>query len=263
MSSKSMVVGSIALLGFVVAGNGAAPVTTKYRIEVKAEQTVDLSAAGQGTQTTATTFAGVVRVTLTDTAGGKTLHAVIDDATFDAGPMLAITKATTDSAKGAWIHGLVDPRGKITGLKTSLDSNVVVAQLKTSMISFYPRVKPGFKAGDAWTDTTDVETKNQGANMKTRVVTNYVASPASESGAAMKLAAAFSSSVAGTMENPMAGSMDVEGTEAGTGTLLLAADGRYLGGTAHATGDMKIKTPMLPDPIPVKVVRTTTVTVVP
>ena len=71
------------------------------------------------------------------------------------------------------------------------------------------------------------------------------------------------STVVGTMENPMAGSMDVEGTEAGTGTLLLAADGRYLGGTASSKGDMKIKTAMLPDPIPVKVTRSTTISVVP
>ena len=263
MSSKSMVFGSAALVGLLAAAKAPAPVTTKYKIEVKSEQVVDLSAAGQGTQTSATSFASVVRVTLTDTTGGKTMHVVIDEASFDAGPMLAISKATADSAKGAWLHGLVDARGKITGLKSSADSNVVVAQVKSAMTTFFPRVKVGYKTGDAWTDTTDVDTKNQGATLKTRVVTNYTASPASDNGAATKLAAAFSSSIVGTMENPMAGSMDVEGTEAGTGTLLLAADGRYLGGSANSTGNMKIKTPMLPDPIPVKVTRATTIVVVP
>lgn len=265
MSSRWMVVPVVSAGLFFVANT--APVTTKYKIEIKAESVVDLSAMGAGEQRGNQGVTAFVAVTLSDTTGGKIMHVVIDSVKMDGGPM-PVAPAMLDSAKGAALHGFVDPRGKVSGLKnmkSALDSNMALAQVKGLMSTFYPRMKPGAKSGDSWTDTTDVETKNPSQTMKTRLVTNYVAG-AQETVAgtpAMKIEAAFSSTLSGTIENPMAGSMEMEGSETGNGSHYLGTDGRYLGGTSTANGKSLIKAAMAPDPIPVKTTRSMTVTVLP
>jgi hypothetical protein len=66
------------ILGSIAAVTPPAPSTTKYRIETKLEQIIDLSAMGQGSQTTAFDQHAIISVTLTDTAGGQVMHVVID-----------------------------------------------------------------------------------------------------------------------------------------------------------------------------------------
>ena len=112
----------------------AASKTTRYRIESKTQQEVDLTVAGGGKQTTNITQLAIVSITLTDTAGGKVLHAVIDSVTVDSpAPDIAAIAA---KAKGAWIHGLVDGWGRTTVVASSADSNDVVAQLKPTLSRF-------------------------------------------------------------------------------------------------------------------------------
>jgi hypothetical protein len=246
-------------------GRPAAPVTTKYRVDLKIDQAIDLSSAGQGEQKLTSTAWGAIQVTLTDTAGGRVLHTVIDSAGADLGPMMPIAPEAITGAKGAWIHGLVDAHGKVSNLKSSNDSNVVVVQIKGIMTTFFPRTPGTVKSGDHWTDTTDVENKDGAQNLKIRMVTNYTANgqEAVAGVNALKVATAFSSSTVGTVENPAAGAMDVEGSDSGTGWHLIAPDGRYLGGSSTGAGKTMVKSSMMPEPIPIHIVRSLTVTVVP
>jgi hypothetical protein len=80
---------------------------------------------------------------------------------------------------------------------------------------------------------------------------------------ATKISSRYTSTVTGTMENPMSGTMQVEGTGTGTGSYYIGPDGRYLGGTSTTNVDQKLKMAMAPAPIPVKTVQTLTVTLIP
>jgi hypothetical protein len=251
------------LLAFgAVMATPTAPITLRYRIESKTEQVVDLSAMGQGSQTNAFTQVAIISITLNDSASGKVMHAVVDSITTDA-PMPGLAEAA-QKAKGAWLHGFVDGWGRTKIVATSADSNDVVVQLKNSLARFFPIVKPGSKEGDAWVDTAKVDSKTAQQTMKTSTVTSYKRGAAGPRGgeSATRIEASSETKGAGTMENPMAGTMDVELNDAGTETFFVTADGRYLGGESKSEGKSLVRTPMAPDAIPVKISRTTMVSII-
>ncbi len=254
-----MTAGTLWLVG---APGGPAPSTTKYKLETKLETIVDLTAMGQGTQTQNVSQLALITVALADSAGGKTMHVVIDSLASDI-PLPGAAEAMA-KAKGGWIHGFLDTKGHATISKTSADTNDFVAELKATMTSFFPRLKPNAKAGDSWIDTTAADTKTSSRAVKSTTVTTYTAGGADTMNGekASRIDAAFTSTAAGTVENPMAGSMNLESTETGTGKYYFAADGRFLGGTAQALGKATVKSPMVPDPIPLKLTRTSSITLI-
>jgi len=242
----------------------SAPVTTKYRIETKNETTVDLSAFSQPPQQVNIGLVSWVAVTVSDTSGGRIVHIVVDSMRYDgAAPM--ISQSTADSAKGGVVHGLVDASGRVKNLTQQPASNAFLADVQGVVYSLFPRVKTGAKAGDSWSDTVEVTNATNGANLKSKFLINYTAGGREQIAgiAALKLSAASSASVTGTLENPQAGTMEVEGKINGTSTSLVGPDGRYLGGSSSSTSDQTLKSAMLPTPIPVKVLRTVQITVLP
>ena len=246
----------------VGAAYAPAPVTTTYRLETRMEQIVDMSALGQGEQRNSLVQVALIRVTLNDSAGGKTMHVVVDSiAIIGVG---APSTASLDSLRGAWVHAFLDAEGRMSHASTSNEASDALAQLKTTLHTLHPRVKPAFKAGDKWSDTTSVDSKSSSQAMKSQIVTAYTAG-GEETVAGMKarrLDVAFSSAGAGTVENPMAGTMELETKETGTGVQYVGADGRYLGGSSTGSGNAMVSSPMLPQPIPIKVDRKSTVTVI-
>ena len=249
------------LLGAMSSLNPRAPTPTRYRIDSKVEQIVDLSAMGQGNQTTSFTQLAVISVTLTDTAGGQIMHVVIDSLSSDA-PVPA--PEIMQKARGAWLHGTIDAwgRGKVT--VTSADSNEMVAQVKAMMGRFFPIVKPGAKQGDAWLDTAKVDTKTPSQSMKSMTVTAFThgGSATREGQPATRIDAASATSGAGTMENPMAGTMDVELHSTATAMYFVGSAGRFLGSESKSDGKSLVRTPMAPDPIPVTIKQTTMISVI-
>ncbi len=247
------------ILGSIAAARPAAPSTTKYRIMTKIEQVVDLSGMGQGNQTTSFDQQAIISVTLSDTVGGQIMHVVIDSLTSTA----PVPPEMVQKAQGAWLHGTVDTwgRGKVTA--TSADSNDMVSQLKGTMARFFPIVRPGAKAGDSWLDTATVDTKTPAQSMKSMTVTTYThgGSVTRDGQPAARIDAASSTTGAGTMENPMAGTMDVELKDNATSSFFVGSNGRFLGGETSSDGKSLIRTPMAPDPIPVTIKRTTTISV--
>ena len=240
-----------------------APVTTRYRIETKNETTVDLSGFGAPSQQQNFTLISWIAVTVSDTAGGRTVHVVVDSMNYD-GTIAVLTQASADSAKGGSVHGFVDPNGRVKNL-TARPENLLLADVQGAVYSFFPRVKAGAKVGEAWSDTVEVTNTANGANLKSTFWINYTsAGQESIAGvAALKLAATSSANVSGTLDNPQMGSMEVEGRIKGTSTSAVGPDGRYLGGTSNSTSDQTLKTAMAPGPIPVKTIRTTTITLLP
>lgn len=239
-----------------------APNHQKYKIDMKVESVIDLSGVGQGEQKNNKTLTGFIVVTLADTAGGRTMHIVLDSLHID-GPGAAMMGSVIDSAKGISYHAFVDPNGKISGLKASR-GNLAAESFEVVLATFYPRTRPSMKKGEAWTDTLDTSASNSQRSTKTRTVTNYSAAGGESFGGvqANKIVAAFSSAISGTVETP-AGPAELEGTANGSGNYYLSPDGRYLGGNNTTAGNQTIKIAMAPAPIPVKTSIAVTVTTTP
>lgn len=264
MSVRPVACASFALGILLLPAPRNAAVTTRYRIETKNETTVDLSAFGQPPQHIVIGLVSWVAVTLSDTSGGRILHVVVDSMKYDGGaPMLS--QSTADSAKGGELHGFVDPNGRVKNLTQQPTANVFLADVEGVLHSFFPKVKVGAKAGEGWSDTVEVTNTTNGANLKSVFLINYTAGAQEQVAgmAALKLSAASTASVTGTLENPQAGTMDVAGKITGSSTSLVASNGRFLGGSSNSTSDQTLKSAMIPAPLPVKVIRSVTVTLLP
>lgn len=237
-----------------------APQTTHYKIETRSEQVVDLSAVGQGEQRTNFSLVNYLTITLNDTTGGRTVHAILDSVIKgDTNPMPP--QSTLDSARGRSWHALLDQDNKLSNV-TRGDSAAV--GLGGDLISsFFPRVKRGAKVGDSWTDTTENASNAEGQSLTTRTVTNYrVTGQENRGGArALKIEAAYSLSQTGEL-NQGGGPMGVDGTGTGTATYYVSENGKYLGGTSTTNSDLQITAAQLPEPIPVKVTSTATVSII-
>jgi hypothetical protein len=263
MLVRSALLASLSLAPISLPPMPRAASTTKYHFDLKTETTVDLSVVGAPTQITNLGLSAWVAMTLTDSAGGRVVHVVVDSLKVDT-TIPQITSATTDSAKGGVVHGFVDPSGHIKNVTATPAGNLILVAVQGVVNALFPRVKAGTKAGDHWVDTTEVSNAGEGNNTKVKLILNYSAD-GSENVAgipATKVSATSTSTVTGTMENPMAGTMEVEGNGTGTGTFYIGADARFLGGMLSSTIDQRLKVAMAPSPIPVKTVQSLTVTLI-
>lgn len=260
---SSLALTALALGSPLAPGASAATVTTRYKLEIKAETTIDLSAFGQGVQTQNANLIAWLVVTLSDSAGGKGVHVLVDSVTYSG--TAPVAPESLDSARRAVVRGFVDGSGRVKNLASTPDNSLIVGQVQGMINSFFPKIKAAAKAGESWTDTTEIKNAAGGNNTNVTLVTSYTAGAGETVAgvAALKVNASTKSTVTGTLENPMAGTMEVEGTGNGTGTLFIGSDGRFLGGSSTSNIDQKLTVSMAPTPIPVKTVQTVVVTVVP
>ena len=260
MSARPILLAAVTF-SFVAGWAAQAPRTTKYRIESKVEQVIDLSPVGQAEQRNNLEMVNFLTVTLNDTAGGQTVHAVLDSVTKPAANPVP-DQATLDSAKGRTWHALLSPDGKVTGVKR-VDSTSA-GQVSDLITNFFPRTKPGAKVGDTWTDTSETTSAQEGQKLTTRTVTNYsVTGTETRNGArALKIESAFSLSQTGEIEQG-GQALSVEGTGTGTATSFVTQDGRYLGGTSTTSAELQITAASIPAPIPVQIKNTVTVSILP
>lgn len=260
-----MLLGTIALLslGTGTPGAPAAPTTTRYKIELKSETTIDLSVLGAPVQVQTVNLAAWMMVHLADSAGGRSLFVKVDSMAFEG--TAPVTQESLDSVKGAEVRGFVNGSNKLSNLTANPSSSVLVGQIQGLMHQFFPRVKAGAKVGETWLDTTTVRDETGGNNTTTVVVTSYTAGGVeTQAGvAAVKLATKGALTVTGTLDSPATGSMELEGNGTSTGTVFVAPDGRLLGSTSSANHDQRVKLSMAPALIPVKTIQTMIVTRLP
>lgn len=259
---SSLAVAALALGSSMAPAAPAATVTTRYKLEVKAETTLDLSTFGQGVQTQTANLTAWLIVSLTDSAGGKGVLVLVDSVTYEG--TAPVATESIDSARKAVVRGFVDAAGKVKNLTATPNNSLIVGQVQGMINSFFPKIKSAAKSGESWMDTTEIKNAAGGNNTSVTLVTTYTAG-AGETVAgvpALKVSTATTSTVSGTLENPMAGTMEVEGTGSSTGTFFIGNDGRFLGGSSSSNIDQKLKISMSPAPIPVKTLQTVVVTVV-
>ena len=240
-----------------------APVTTRYKVEIKGETTIDLSVMGAPVQVQTANLSAWMLVRLSDSAGGKSLYLKVDSLTFDG--TAPVSRESLDSARGGEVRGFVNASNRVSNLSANPSGSTLLGQVQGMVHSFFPRVKAGVKPGDTWMDTTTVRDESGGNNLTNVVVTTYTAAgPATQGGVAtVKLDARSSSTVSGTMQSPQTGTMEVEGTTTTTGTLFVGPDGRFWGANYNSNHDQRVKLAMAPTLIPVKTVQTIVVTVLP
>ena len=259
-----MWLGTIALLAL---GTGtpavpAEPTTTRYKVEVKSETTIDLSVLGAPVQVQTVNLSAWMMIRLADSAGGRSLFVKVDSMLFDG--TAPLSRESVDSVKGAEVRGFVTASNRLSNLTATPSTSVLLGQIQGMMHNFFPRVRAGAKVGDSWIDTTTVRDETGGNNTTTVVVTNYTAGgvEAHAGVTAVKLGTKGTSTVTGTLESPTTGTMEVEGTGSSTGTVFVGPDGRLMGITSSINHDQRVKLAMAPALIPVKTVQTVIVTVI-
>ncbi len=253
MQARRLTLAALSSGVFIFAAH-AAPITSRYRIEQKSEQEVDPSALGQPKQTTRSGSKMYVTLTLNDSAAGRTAHLVIDSAVADTGAVAAMMQGALDSLRGQAFHAFLAD-GKATNLK-AMKEGAAVGQMGGVFNALSPRVKRDVKVGAVWIDTTDSNNEVAGGNMKSRTVTSYKAAgmETRDGVKAMRIDATGSSALSGTNQG-----MTFEGTGNGTGTYYMAPDGHLLSSTATSNSTLAISIPQAPEPIPLSIKTTLTV----
>jgi hypothetical protein len=250
--------GAIAAVALALPALRLAPVTTKYRVDQTLTQEVDATAEGQGKQTLKFTANTFVTVILNDSAGGRTMRVVLDSLRGDSA--MPIPAAVLDSARGGEFRAFLTKAGKPSPL-TPTGTSTAAAQVQGLLADFFPWVRPGFKVGDAWTDTT-VNTTGAGSDTVTvRRVTSYKAAANEARGRdrAVRITTEHTSSVAGIQPTPQ-GPATIAGSGGGGGSYYVSADGRYLGGEWQVNSSFTLSGAFAKQPLPVTVTQTTKVT---
>ena len=251
---------ALALLALAGTSVGTPPATMRYRIDQTIDQAVDASVIGGGQQQQRFSVSTFLSVTLTDTAGGKVVAAVVDSMRADSAPL---PQAVLDSARGTPLHGLLDAAGHISGVKTLRDTPLA-PQLTDIVSRLYPGLRIGLKVGDGWTDTTQTSNAAGGGTLMVSRITTYKATgtEARRDGKALKVETAFTSNVSGTQQTP-AGPAQIQGSGTGTGTHYVTTDGRYLGGGYSVTTKLTLAGAFAPQPLPVTLTETFAVITLP
>lgn len=239
---------------------GRAPITMRYRIDQTLTQEAD--APGQGKQTLSFSTSSFVKVTLTDSAGGKAMRVEVDSMRGDSAA--PIPAAVFDSARGAVFQGFVSREGRPSPLASAGSNPASAAQIQGLVSDFYPWVRAGFKVGESWSDTSIVVSGEAPDTVVLRRVNRYrtAASETHRGRPAVRVAVEYATEVAGSQPTA-AGSARIQGTGGGQGSYLVSADGRYLGGEWELNSSLTLAGAFAPEPVPLTLRQTTRVAPLP
>lgn len=233
------------LTGQVPAAQGPGPV--RYHFQSTAATTVDMSAAGGGSQDINIASEAMLSVSFSDTTGGQLAHIVIDSVTYDGGAMMAQAAAmlppeATASGKGATWHVYV-VGGAVKHAESSAPTNLQAATVAAALPLLFPGLHSGVQTGDHWTDTTTSDTTlSIGAHGKVTTITAW--SVAVQSGDSTVVDGAITGTM--NMETGMTGQLAM--ANAGTRHVVALASGiaRQATMTVNTTGSMTMGTTIIP-----------------
>lgn len=254
-----MLVGLLALASLT--GTVTAPsAPQRYRIEVKAQQEVDMSSMGGGKQTSDLGVVGFVTVTMSDTTGGQIAHIVVDSVTIPAGIELPPQLGdAVPAAKGIFFHGYVIDGKVKDGLKPSAQ-NPLLAMLSGAVENLFPGLRTTAKVGDTWSDTVKADKETDGTKQSSATMLNWKVS----AGSAGVLT--YDATTTGTMmsEGPTPnGKQTMKAKINGTRTLTGPAIGPMQKGTIKAMQDLIVSIEGMAESIPVTAMTEVTFTIIP
>lgn len=235
-----------------------APVTARYRVDQTLTQDMDASAAGKGKQSISFSTTSFLTLTLTDSAGGRSVRLVVDSMGGDSAA--PIPPAVFDSAKGAEFHAFLNPAGKLSDLE-AINVSPSALRVQGFLTDFFPWVKSGAKKGEEWADTSSKATTDGTDSVVVKRVTAYrvIGNEKRDSRKALRVASEYTSMVAGTQPTPN-GPARIEGSGKGTGTYFVTPDGQYLGGDWQLRSALTISGAFANEPLPITITQITKVT---
>jgi len=252
MSLRPWLAASV-LVGTLAAwAGGPAPATARYRIGITSQQTVDLSAFGQGERSQTTQTVGFVTISTADSAGGSVITMQVDSVQLDTA--LQASKASIDSLRGATTKTFITASGKAIRQRRDNTTGLLLALgLDALSRRFVPPSTAHRKAGATWTDTVDVADTLPNGSVSTRTVSNYAASDdVFEGTKATKVLASYSSAVQGT-QSGQGGDGSFDGTGTGTASWYYGSDGVAMGGNSKTNQSLSFTGGGAPAPIPITV----------
>jgi hypothetical protein len=254
----AMVAGLLALSLLAAGPGGTDGAPQRFKIEVKQTQTIDLSAMNQGTQENGINATGFVTITMSDTAGGKIAHVVLDSMMIEAtgGAAGQFPTFLADSARGAIWH-LYVVGGKIQGEPKASKESPATALVQQGIGSLFNPVK-GAKVGDTWTDTTNVNNSNEQGSTTGTTITIWTVDGLA--GGVFTMTAKATGTLSGEQQG---GQMLISGTTTSTAKVVSAAGGPAASVGIESTQTMSITVPMADAPIPINGKTTVTVTPLP
>lgn len=242
---------------FAIPGEWLAPVTTKYRLDQTLTQVIDGTAMGKGKQSLSFSTSVFLTVTLTDSAGGRIMHVVIDSIQADSSA--PIPPSVFDSARGAQYHGFITKAGKPSRLQP-LSANRAAIQIQGLLVDFFPWVRAGIKVGEAWTDTSATTTGEGADSVTVQRITAYRVAARERRNArrAIRVTTDYTSNVSGTQPTEN-GPANVQGSGTGKGTYFVSPEGQYLGGDWQLESALKVSGSFVKEPLPITISQTTKV----
>lgn len=261
MVVRTLQCAGIVALSCVVTGArrpAGAPVTARYRVDQSLKQDIDATSAGKGKQSIAFNTSTFLTLTLTDTAGGRSVRVVVDSMRGDSAA--PVPPAVFDSAKGAEYHAFLSAAGKLSELEAVHASDAAL-RVQGFLNDFFPWVKAGARKGEQWADTSAKTTTDGKDSVVVRRVTAYrvEGNEKRDSRKAMRITSEYQSTVAGTQPTPN-GPARLAGSGKGTGTYFVSPDGLYLGGDWELESALTIAGAFANDPLPITITQTTKVT---
>ena len=219
----------------LVASPTAAPETLRYRIQQQIDQVVDLSAVGQPEQVLSAVYDVFLTIDLTDSAGGRAVQAAVDSVVAGPGadnPALASMINAFKDLRGA---GFVTADGEAEGF-VDVDS-VRGPQLRGLVDGLFPKLRPGTKAGDSWSDTVSTTDTVPNGITTRNAVTNHMA--AAGEGGTLKITSNSAYSLSGTVN----GGLPLEGKGNSTAEVNVAPGGWVLSGKSDDQSDLLVAPP--------------------
>ncbi len=239
----------------------AAPI--RYKAVIASKQVVDLSVLGQENQVVEQTATSYFQLSVSDSAGSRVLHLVIDSLAPDAKIAAQIPAPILDSARGAVYHLVLDAKGALD-MKAIKAGGPLAKAFAGSITEFLPRISGALTAGREWTDTLETTREIPSGALKSKTVTNYAVAGTEmvDGKTAVKLNAAFAASQTGAQETP-GGTADLAGTSSGTASWLLAGDQSIVSLNRKEEVSLTVTLAAAPAPIPIKQTQDATITRLP
>ncbi|HET9066275.1 MAG TPA: hypothetical protein VFN22_10700 [Gemmatimonadales bacterium] len=254
-----MVSGLLALLTVVMGpGSGPERAADRYRVDLNMKQAADLSSIGQGMQESSVSATVFMNVAMSDTAGGRIAHVVVDSMRVSGEGALAaqFPQALADSIKGAFIHAYI-VNGKPEGAPTySVEGNPALALATQGLSALFPGVSEKAAGQKSWADTNNTSTVNEAINVTSNQVVTWAVT--GQSGTLLTVTGTGQGTVTGEQ-----GGNPVSGTVSNTLTAVTPIGGPSRSADLSSNQDMTVLVAQLPEPIAVKVTSTMKLTPLP
>ncbi len=231
---------------------------TRYKIDIRSSQEVDMAAVGGGKQQSDLTGAAWITVTMSDTAGGQLAHIVVDSIVATPGGTIAdqMTAEAIAAARGAVFH-LYVVKGKVQVAPKALAQLPAQWILGQALPLLFPGAKADLKVGETWADTTSNDATTEAGSQTGATV--IVWKVLSRDGDAYVMEGGASGAIAAQFNG---GDTNMSTKVTGTQKVITSMTGPARSGSLESKVNATVVNSQAPDPIVVTAVTSITLTAI-